>query len=68
MRKRSVFSLLTLTIVLGLIGLLAFTSESVHHLSAPVRPTTEAPRSSVTPSAEPEPGPTFLRNGLMLTY
>jgi len=64
MRKRSVVSLLTLTIMLGLIGLLAFTSESVHHLSAPTRSTTGVPPSSVTP----EPGPIFQRNGLMLTY
>jgi hypothetical protein len=68
MRKRSVVSLLTLTIMLGLIGLLAFTSESVHHLSAPTRSTTGVPPSSVTPPVEPEPGPTFQRNGLMLTY
>ena len=68
MRKSYVLSLLTLTIMLWLVGLLAFTSESVHHLSEPARSTTEEPRSSVTPPVEPETGPTYQRNGLMLTY
>jgi len=68
MRKSYVLSLLTLTIMLALVGLLTFTSESVHHLSEPARSTPEEPRSSVTPPVEPETGPTFQRNGLMLTY
>lgn len=68
MRKSCVLSLLTLTIMLGLVGLLAFTSESVHHLTEPARPATEKARSSVTPSVEPETGPIYERNGLMLTY
>ncbi|HEY7651731.1 MAG TPA: hypothetical protein VIG07_02825 [Methylomirabilota bacterium] len=68
MRKSCVLSLLTLTIMFGLVGLLALTSESVHHLSDPPRSTTEAVRSSVTPPVEPETGPVFQRNGLMLTY
>lgn len=68
MRKSCVFSLLTLTIMLGLVGLLAFTSESVHHLSGPARTPAEEPRSSVTPSFEPETGPMYQRDGLMLTY
>ncbi len=68
MRKSCVLSLLTLTIMLGLVGLLAFTSESVHQLSEPARTATEEPRSSVTPPVEPETGPMYHRNGLMLTY
>jgi len=68
MRKSCVLSLLTLTIMLGLVGLLAFTSESVHHRSEPARTPTEKPRSSVTPPFEPETGPIYQRNGLMLTY
>jgi len=68
MRKSCVLSLLTLTIMLALVGLLAFTSEPAHHLSEPARSTPEEPRSSVTPPVEPETGPTFQRNGLMLTY
>jgi hypothetical protein len=55
MSKSWIFSLLTLTIALGLIGLLAYTSESVHHAAGP------AP-------AERESGPTFDRNGLLLTH
>jgi hypothetical protein len=68
MGKSWVLLLLTLTIMLGLVGLLALTSESVHHPGEPARPLSEASPSSVTPSVEPEPGPTFQRNGLMLTY
>jgi hypothetical protein len=67
MGKSWVLSLLTLTIMLGLVGLLALASESVHPPGAPARPLTEASRSSVTPSVEPETGPVFQRNGLMLS-
>jgi hypothetical protein len=68
MAKRWVFSLLTVTIMLGLIGLLTFTGESVHHPAEPGRPLTYAPRSRVTPPVEPEMGPVLQGNGLMLTY
>jgi hypothetical protein len=68
MGKSWILSLLTLTIMLGLVGLLALTSESVHRPGEPARPLTEASPSSVAPSVEPETGPVFQRNGLMLTY
>jgi hypothetical protein len=60
MGKSWVLSLLTVTIMLGLVWLLALTSESVHRPGEAARP--------LTPSVEPETGPTFQRNGLMLTY
>jgi hypothetical protein len=68
MGKSWVLSLLTVTIMLGLVGQLALTRESVHRPGEAARPLTEASPSSVTPSVEPETGPTFQRNGLMLTY
>jgi hypothetical protein len=68
MSKSWILSLLTLTIMLALVGLLALTSESVHRLGEPTRPLTEASPSWVAPSVEPETGPVFQRNGLMLTY
>jgi hypothetical protein len=64
MGKRWVFSLLTMTIMLGLIGLLTFTGESVHRIAEPRRPLTEAAR----PPVEPETGPVLHGSGLMLTY
>ncbi|HSL50389.1 MAG TPA: hypothetical protein VK878_15080 [Candidatus Deferrimicrobiaceae bacterium] len=57
MGKSWIFALLTLTIALGLIGLLAYTSESVHHTAEPAPAITER-----------EMGPTLHRNGLMLTH
>lgn len=69
MAKSWVFGLLTLTIMLGLIGLLAFTSESVHRVVAPVQPPEAAPAPApAVPPVEPEMGPMFHGNGLMLTY
>ncbi len=68
MGKSWVLSLLTVTIMLGLVGLLALTSESVHHRAEVARPLAEAPRSFGATPVAPETGPTFQRNGLMLTY
>ena len=68
MGKRWIFAL-TVAVALGLIGLLAYTSESVHHVAAPVPATTEAAPARVAPvPAEPESGPTMNGTGLMLTY
>jgi len=68
MQKRWIFAL-TVAAALGLIGLLAYTSESVHRVADPLRSTTEAPRARVAPApAEPESGPTVNGTGLMLTY
>jgi hypothetical protein len=69
MGKNWIFALLTLTVALGLIGLLAYTSESVRHTAEPA-PATAAPVKAKTVSApaERETGPTFHRNGLMLTH
>ena len=70
MGKSWVFGLLTLTIVVGLLGLLAFTSESVHRVIEPsdghaLGNSAEAP---VAAPVEPEMGPMFHGNGLTLTY
>jgi hypothetical protein len=69
--KRWVFGVLTLTMVACLIGLLAFTGESVHRTV----PRAELGRvifdtQSARPPgpAEPEMGPIDRGNGLMLTY
>jgi hypothetical protein len=71
MGKRWVFGVLTLTMVACLIGLLAFTGESVHRTP----PRAELGRvifdtRSARPAgpAEPEMGPIDRGNGLMLTY
>ncbi len=59
-RKSWMCALVTLSIVIGMIGLLAFTGEPVHHVTESV---------SVAPTAgEPETGPMIQANGLMLTY
>ena len=70
MRKNWVIGLLTLTIALGLIGLLAYTSESVHQVAAPAPVITEVARPLVVPvPAEREAGPIFHRStGLLLTH
>jgi|HubBroStandDraft_6_1064221.scaffolds.fasta_scaffold37985_3 hypothetical protein len=69
MRKRCVFGMLVLTVVLALIGLLAFTSESVHRVPAAGHSLTDVPWPALTPpAAEPETGPLLQDNGLMLTY
>jgi hypothetical protein len=70
--KGWVLGVLTLTMVACLIGLLAFTGESVHRTPEHV----ELGRavSDTTPTArpggpvEPQIGPTDQGNGLMLTY
>ncbi len=64
MGKRWVFSLLTMTIVLGLIGLLTFTGESVHRVTEPRRALTTPVRVPV----EPETGPVLHGSDLLLTY
>ena len=69
MAKRWIFTGLTVALALGLIGLLAYTSESVHRVAEPGPTITEVPRPAVTPApAEREIGPTFHGTGLMLTY
>lgn len=69
MGKSWIFALLTLTIALGLIGLLAYTSESVHHVAEPPRTVTDVAPPHATPApAEREMGPTFHGTGLMLTH
>jgi hypothetical protein len=71
MRKRWVFGALTLTMVACLIGLLAFTGESVHRAlprAALGRVNFDAQPARPAGPAEPEMGPTDRGNGLMLTY
>ncbi|MEX2223750.1 MAG: hypothetical protein WEG40_18325 [Candidatus Rokuibacteriota bacterium] len=69
MGKSFVFAVLTLTIALGLIGLLAYTSESVHHTASPAPAITEVARPRITPlPVEREIGPTLHGTGLMLTH
>ncbi|HSB40868.1 MAG TPA: hypothetical protein VLK28_03475 [Methylomirabilota bacterium] len=63
MRKSWMLVLWTTTIAAGLIGLLAYTSESVHRV---------APGATISGVARPAPtdheiGPTY-RNGLLLTH
>jgi hypothetical protein len=68
MGKRWIFAL-TVGLVLGLIGLLAYTSESVHRVAEPPRIGTEVARPRIVPApAEREIGPTVNGSGLMLTY
>ena len=68
MGKRWIF-VLTVAAVLGLIGLLAYTSESVHRAAEPPPVGTEAARPTVEPVPhEREVGPTVDSTGLMLTY
>ena len=70
MGKRWVFSVLTVAIVACLIGLLAFTSESVHRIAPGVQIQRAFSNATPTPrpAVEPETGPTLQGNGLMLTY
>ena len=69
MAKRWIFTGLTVAMALGLIGLRAYTSESVHRVGEPARTITEVERPRITPApAEREIGPTFHGTGLMLTY
>lgn len=68
MGKRWIF-VLTVALALGLIGLLAYTSESVHRVAQPPRTITEVPRPRIAPApVEREMGPTVNGTGLMLTY
>ena len=68
MGKRWIFAL-TVALALGLIGLLAYTSESVHRAAEPPQISTEVARPTVEPvPAEREVGPTVDGTGLMLTY
>jgi hypothetical protein len=68
MGKRWIF-VLSVALALGLIGLLAYTSESVHHAAEPPRTITEVPRPRIAPvPVEREMGPTVNGTGLMLTY
>jgi hypothetical protein len=70
MGKRWVFGVLSLAIVACLIGLLAFTGESVHRVAprATIHPTISNTAPEARPATEPEMGPTYQGNGLMLTY
>jgi hypothetical protein len=69
MTKRWIFTGLTVAMALGLIGLLAYTGESVHRVAAPAPTITEVARPRITPvPAEREVGPTLHGTGLMLTY
>ena len=68
MGKRWIFAL-TVALALGLIGLLAYTSESVHRVAEPPQIGTEVPRPLIAPvPPEREVGPTFDGTGLMLAY
>lgn len=68
MGKRWILAL-TVALALGLIGLLAYTSESVHRVAEPPQTITEVPRPRIAPvPAEREVGPTVNGSGLMLTY
>jgi len=68
MSKRWIVAV-SVAMALGLIGLLAYTSESVHHVAPRVRTITEVPRPGIAPvPAEREMGPTVHETGLMLTY
>ena len=71
MAKRWMFALITLVVIAGLIGLLAYSGETRHRalLRTDVghQVTPDAP--SAQPAVpEPEMGPTYQGNGLMLTY
>jgi hypothetical protein len=68
MGKRWIFAL-TVALALGLLGLLAYTSESVHRVAQPPQSSTEVARPGIVPvPAEREVGPTVNGTGLMLTY
>jgi hypothetical protein len=71
MGKRWVVAVLTLTTVACLVGLLAFTGESVHRTLPRAklgRVTFDTQSARPAGPAEPEMGPTDRGNGLMLTY
>jgi len=70
MGKRWVFAVVTVAIVGCLIGLLAFTGESVHRVGprSTIHRAISNARPEARPATEPEMGPTYQGNGLMLTY
>lgn len=69
MGKSWIFALLTVTIALGLIGLLAYTSESVHRVTEAAPTLTGGARPESAPArGEREIGPVLHHNGLMLTH
>jgi hypothetical protein len=68
MSKRWIFTL-SVAVALGLIGLLAYTSESVHRVTESPRTITEVARPRIAPvPAEREMGPTVDASGLMLSH
>ena len=69
MSKNGIFALLTLTLALGLIALLAFTGETVHRLAKPAATGPERVQTrTVSGSLDHEMGPTLHRSGLLLTH
>lgn len=70
--KGWVLGILTLTMVVCLIGLLAFTGEPIHRTPGHVEIGRVVSDSMLTARpagpVEPEMGPTYQGNGLMLTY
>ena len=68
--KRCVFGFITVTIAACLIGLLTFNGESVHRSTprAEIRHAISSGTPATRSASEPETGPTYQRNGLMLTY
>ncbi|HKW94920.1 MAG TPA: hypothetical protein VJX92_23750 [Methylomirabilota bacterium] len=68
-RKTWMCVLVSLSIVIGVIGLFAFTGESVRHVTEPVRTFADLSQTpGAAPAAEPLMGPVIQPNGLMLTY
>ncbi len=71
MGRRWMFALVTLVVMAALIGLCAYSGETRHRtlmrteIGHPVTP--EAPTAQPA-VPEPEVGPTYQGNGLMLTY
>jgi len=68
MGKSWIFGLLTLTIALGLIGLLAFTSESIHGVVEPRGALVDPGAAHAAPPVEPQTGPMYHGSGLLVTY
>jgi hypothetical protein len=71
MTKRWMFALLTFVVMTGLIGLLAYSGETRHRalLRTDVGHAVTPDAPSAQPAVpEPEMGPTYQGNGLMLTY
>lgn len=70
MRKTPLVALLTLALVLGLVGLFAFTVESVHRSDDSARLFTDAPEPELTvsPPTGPELSPADPSHGFTLPY